>query len=127
MAVLGIGVDAVDVARMKRVLDRGERGRRFLLRVFDEEERSLCSARVRPDQCYAARFAAKEAMLKALGAEGIAFAFGDVAVRRDASGAPSLAVRGRVAERCRERGVARMHLTLTHTDAVAVAMVVLED
>jgi holo-[acyl-carrier protein] synthase len=127
MAVVGIGIDAVSIERMRRAADASERGLRFRARVFTEHERTTCEARRDPAECFAARFAAKEAVMKALGAEGISFAFRDIEVTRGKSGAPSVVLRGRVAERARELGAGRIHVSLTHAEPLALASIVIEE
>jgi len=126
MDVLGIGIDAVSIARMRRVADASERGSRFRARVFTDNERRNCEGRKDPAECFAARFAAKEAVMKALGAEGIAFAFRDIEVTRARSGAPSIVLHGRVAERAKSLGAGRIHVSLTHAEPLALASVVVE-
>jgi len=119
-AVVGIGVDAVDVVRFRRVLDR-----RPLLaaRMFTPGE--LVDAARRAERL-AARFAAKEAVMKALGVGIGSFALHDVEVCRTGSGAPVLNLAEPAAAIARRRGVTRWHVSLTHTGEVAVAMVVAE-
>lgn len=126
MDVVGIGIDAVSVDRMRRAASEGERGLRFRARVFTEAERATCEARRDPAECFAARFAAKEAVMKALGAEGIAFGFRDIEVLRASSGAPSICLHGRVAERARLLGAGRIHVSLTHAEPLALASVLIE-
>jgi len=126
MEMIGIGIDAVSIARMRRAADASERGRRFRARVFTERERRTCETRTDPAECFAARFAAKEAVMKALGAQGIAFAFRDIEVTRAQSGAPAIVLHGRVAERARALGAGRIHLSLTHADPLALASVLVE-
>jgi len=126
MAVIGTGIDAVEIARMRRVADASVRGQRFRARVFTDGERRTCEARRDPAECFAARFAAKEAVMKALGAEGIAFAFRDIEVLRAASGSPSVVLHGRVAERAAALGVETIHVSLTHAEPLALASVVVE-
>lgn len=123
MAV-GIGVDVVDLERFQSVLQRRAQ---FVDRVFTADERAYCDrgkgAALRC-QRYAARFAAKEAVMKVLGCGLGAYGFHDVAVARDDSGEPALVVRGKAAALAGERGITRWHLSLTHSDAVAIAFVV---
>lgn len=116
----GIGVDAVDVDRFRRVLDRRPA---IADRLFTDGER----ADGRGDaQRLAARFAAKEATMKALGSGIGSFGWQDVEVVRAGSGAPSLRLAAAAADLARRQGVARWHVSLTHTDRVAIAMVVAE-
>jgi holo-[acyl-carrier protein] synthase len=125
--ILGIGLDVVEVARIRRLVGTDapeETAKRFLARCFTDDERRFCDARADRATPYAARFAAKEAASKALGAPaGIHWT--DVEVLR-AEGAPRLRFT-RVAEQvARDRGVTRIHLSLTHDAGVAAAVVVLE-
>jgi holo-[acyl-carrier protein] synthase len=121
--IAGIGTDIADISRIAEVLE--EYGEQFERRVFSEEEIAYCrwSPRRRAER-YAARFAAKEAFSKAIGT-GIrgGFRWREIVVRKHPSGAPMLELRGSMAERY--RGL-RLHLSLTHTDTMAMAVVVLE-
>jgi holo-[acyl-carrier protein] synthase len=124
--ILGIGVDDVDVERMRRSLDRTPT---LEGRLFTDGERAYAASSqpAMAAQRLAARFAAKEAVLKALGVGLGACGFHDIEVVRDVdSGAPSLALHGPAADLAAERGVGRWHLSLTHTDTMATAFVVAE-
>jgi holo-[acyl-carrier protein] synthase len=124
--IVGLGMDVVDVARMRRILaGPPARVERFLARVFTDAERVTCDAARDRGTHYAARFAAKEAASKALGApRGIGWH--DVEVVRAASGAPSLVLAGVAAREAARLGVARVHVTLTHDGGIAAAAAVLE-
>jgi holo-[acyl-carrier protein] synthase len=119
-AVLGVGVDLCEVDRMRRVLARTPG---FAARVFTDDEQAYCRARRDPAERFAARFAAKEAVLKAMGVGLGACAFRDIEVVRAESGAPSLALHGAAAELAAARGIARWHVSLSHTSMVAEALV----
>jgi holo-[acyl-carrier protein] synthase len=126
--IVGVGVDAVDVARFRRVLDRRPG---FAARCFTESEQSDATRSTDTVQSLAARFAAKEAVMKALGAGIGSFPLTEVEVRRTSGrGAtrnrPSLWLHGSAAELAGTQGAARLHLSLTHTDDVAIAFVVAE-
>lgn len=121
MSVIGLGVDIVEIDRMKRALDRSPR---FRFRVFSEGEREYCDSTSRPEVHYALRFAAKEAVLKALGTGFTGMRFCDVEVVRDPRGKPSPLLHGRAAEVASERGIVEWHLSLSYTHATAVASVV---
>jgi len=121
--VRGIGVDAVDVARFKEVMARRPA---VLDRLFTAAERAYAERCADPAPRFAARFAAKEAALKALGVGMGEAGFREVEVVRDESGEPHLALSGRAATLAADRGVRRWHVSLTHTDTVAVASVVAE-
>jgi holo-[acyl-carrier protein] synthase len=126
--IVGVGVDAVDVDRFRAVLDRRPN---FADRCFTETEQSDAGGSTDRAQSLAARFAAKEAVMKALGSGLGAFAWTDVEVQRAPGtgatrNAPSLVLRGAAAELAGAQGAGRFHLSLTHTDGVAIAFVVAE-
>jgi holo-[acyl-carrier protein] synthase len=121
--VIGIGVDVVEIERFRVSLVRTPSMRE---RLFVAAELAYADAKADPVPSLAARFAAREATMKALGLGLGAFGFHDVWVERASSGAPSLAVVGRAAELAAAAGVRRWHLSLTHSDLVAVAYVVAE-
>lgn len=119
MATAGIGVDMLEIDRMERVLARRPN---FARRVFTDEERAYCERTARPAEHYAARFAAREAVVKALGtgfSGGVGFR--DVSVGRDESGRPRALLSGRAAEVAREKGIREIALSISHTHDVAVA------
>lgn len=119
MAEAGIGVDIVEIARMEGVLEKTPS---FARRVFTEEEQAYCEKSARPAVHYAARFAAREAVLKALGtgfSEGIGVR--DVSVSRDSKGRPVAVLAGRAAEVAKVLGVVEVALSLSHTSELAVA------
>lgn len=126
MGVLGLGVDIVEIDRMAAALERRPRLKE---RIFSEEERAYCDKRARPEVHYALRFAAKEAVLKALGTGFSGMRFCDVEVVREANGRPVPRLSGKAAERAEELGIVEMHLSLsfTHTTAVASAVAVTAD
>jgi holo-[acyl-carrier protein] synthase len=129
--IVGVGVDAVDVERFRRLLDRRPR---FAARCFTESEQSDAGHSADAVQSLAARFAAKEAVMKALGTGIGAFALTDVEVRRSPGqpgkaatrNAPYLVLHGTAAELAGAQGAGRLHLSLTHTNDVAIAFVVAE-
>ncbi len=120
MNVFGIGVDIVEIARIEGVIAR--QGERFLERVFTAEERAYCGGQREPARCYAARFAAKEAVSKAFGT-GIGEQVGwlDLTVLRDAAGKPSLRLEGAAKAYAREVGVGEVLISLSHSEHYAVA------
>jgi holo-[acyl-carrier protein] synthase len=119
--VIGIGIDAVEVDRFRQVLARTPGVAR---RLFTESERAYGARKRDPAERLAARFAAKEAVMKALGVGLGAFAFHDVEVVRAPSGQPMLELRGRAEALARQRGVTGWRLSLTHTHRVAEAVAV---
>ena len=119
MALAGIGVDMLEIARMQHALDERPY---FIRRLFTEDERMYCEHTARPAEHYAGRFAAREAVLKALGLGfGNGVGIGDVSVVRDDSGRPHALLAGRAAEVAREHGVREVALSISHTHDVAVA------
>jgi holo-[acyl-carrier protein] synthase len=126
MSVLGLGVDIVEIDRMKLALERTPRIKE---RIFSQDERWYCEHKAKPWVHYAMRFAAKEAVLKALGTGFSGMRFCDVEVLREGNGRPTPKLSGRAAERAAELGVVEMHLSLsfTHTTAVASAVAITED
>ena len=120
--MIGIGTDLVDLDRFRDALERTPG---LVARLFSEEERAYAERRNDPTERYAARFAAKEAVMKALGVGLGACEFTDIEVVRDErSGAPALALHGKAAALADEAGVTRWMLTLTHSDAAAHAIAV---
>ena len=119
--VVGVGIDAVDVERFRTVLGRR---RAFAERVFTDAERAEAAGRHDPVPGLAARFAAKEAVMKSLSVGLGAFDFADVEVVRGEGGAPALTVTGRAATLAEQRGVRGWHISLTHTATVAMAIAV---
>ncbi len=114
--IVGLGVDVVDLARFERAVSRTPRLRE---RLFAESERAL------PLRSLAGRFAAKEALVKALGdAEDVTWV--DMRIASDASGNPAFVLDGPLAALLERRGVAALHVSMTHDAGVAVATVVAE-
>ena len=123
--IIGFGMDVVETARIARML--ADYGPRFRERVFTPAELEDCRRRHDEAQALAARFAAKEACLKALGTGWRrGFSFRDVEVVRMDSGAPTIRLVGGAAARARERGVRAVHVSLTHETGIAAAAVILE-
>ena len=123
MAVLGLGMDVCSVERIRKLL-AGPLGEKFVARVYTDAERALCARRSDAASAYAARFAAKEALVKALGAPpGIRWK--DMEITR-ASGAPAFLLSG-VAKDEVERRNATLLLTITHDAGVAAAAVIVQE
>lgn len=119
--MIGIGVDLVDVARLRRALARTPG---LVTRLFTEGERAYAETGADPTERYAVRFAAKEAVMKALGVGIGAVGWHDIEVVRAPSGQPAVVLTGRAADLATERGVASWLLTLTHTTTLAEAIAV---
>src|SRR5438094_7896147 len=124
MRVNGIGVDLVNISRMRDVISRWDD--RFLRRVFTEAEIAYCRARRDPVPHFAARFAAKEAGLKALGTGlRLGVSWRELEVRRERGGPPSLVLSGRCRAIAEARGGDRVLISLTHDGDYALAQAML--
>jgi holo-[acyl-carrier protein] synthase len=121
--VIGVGIDVVEIARFRRSLDRTPSMRE---RLFTAAELAYVAPKVDPVPSLAARFAAREAVMKALGLGLGAFGFHEAWVEVEASGAPRIVVTGRARELAVDRGVVRWHLSISHDGPVAVAIAVAE-
>ena len=124
MEIIGLGFDATDIPRVAEIYERY--GERFLRRVFTEGEIAYCTRRKNPVPHLAGRFAAKEAAMKALGtghSRGVIWR--DVEVFR-LGGPPQLRLHGAAARRAEQMGVERSLLTITHSDTLAMAQVILQ-
>ena len=120
-AMLTTGVDIIEISRVREVLERY--GQRFLDRVFTHGEIEYCRGRA-PN--LAARFAAKEATMKALGTGVRGVGWKDIEVVRASSGAPSVELHGRAEQRARQLGVKEISLSLSHSREYAIAFVVVQ-
>ena len=119
--IVGIGVDAVEIDRFRRSLERTPS---MKSRLFTSEELEYVEPHDDPTASLAARFAAREAVMKAMGVGLGAFEFHDVWVQRADSGRPTLAVTGRAQQIANELGVTDWHLSITHTASTAIAYVI---
>jgi holo-[acyl-carrier protein] synthase len=124
--IVGLGLDVVDVARVRDLL--ATRGERVLTRLFSEGERRYCESKAIPERHFAVRIAAKEAAFKALSGTADARSIGwrEIEVLIDDHGRPQLLFHERAARRAAELRVDRSLITLTHAEGVAAAVVVLE-
>lgn len=123
--ILGIGTDLIDVARIAHELDSADRG--LIPQVFFPSEIAYCDSQHYPARHYAARFAAKEAVIKALwrgGEPGLYLH--DVEILRADDGHPSAQLHGRLREIAERLSVSRIHLTISHTHDAATAFVIIE-
>lgn len=119
--MLTSGVDIIEISRVRQVLERY--GQRFLERVYTPGEIGYCRGRA---SNLAARFAAKEATMKALGTGVRGVGWKDIEVVRQESGAPSIRLHGRAKVRARRLGVREISLSLSHSREYAVAFVVIQ-
>ncbi len=122
LQIVGLGTDLVEIPRFRLAMER--RGERLGLRLFSDDERSYAYRQKDPAKSLAARFGAKEAVMKAMGVGLWKFKLRDVEVVRQPGGAPRVALHGRAAQMAEERGVLTWHLSLTHTDSTALAVAI---
>lgn len=123
MSVVALGLDLVDVPRIRALMER--HAERFRDKTFTDAERCYCDSNADPAIHYAARFAAKEAVAKALGtgfAEGVNWK--DIEVTRSVSGVPGVVLHGGALRKAEQLGIRRWMLSLTHTASGAAASVV---
>lgn len=124
MSIVGIGLDLVKISRIEAIARRWQD--RFLHRVFTEDERQVSFDRAWPYASLAGRFAAKEAMLKALGTGWSAgVSWQDIQVLNDIGGKPVATARGRTGALAQQAGVTRIHVSLSHDGDYAIAEVIL--
>jgi holo-[acyl-carrier protein] synthase len=125
MAIIGTGIDIVECLRIAQMIER--HGELFITRVYTDHEIEYCSARKAATQHYAGRWAAKEAVLKALGTgwrRGISWR--DIEICNDRQGAPTVKLRGGARDVMDAARIARMHVSISHCRSFAVAHVVAE-
>lgn len=123
--IVGTGIDVAEVDRIARSIERF--GNRFLQRVFTAEEIRYCESKANKTERYAGRFAAKEAAMKAIGTgwnKGVAWR--DIEVTREAGGRPRVAFHNKAGEFFARLGAVRAHLSITHTEGLAMAQVIIE-
>lgn len=124
--IVAVGVDHAEVERIRRAVDHPSWGQRFRRRVFTDAEIEYCERRKRYAESFAARFAAKEAVMKALGTGMRGVSWQEIEVYRERNQAPTVRLSGRAAMRATALGIERWHLALTHTEELATAFVVAE-
>jgi holo-[acyl-carrier protein] synthase len=126
--IIGTGIDVIEVARIERALTNSVTGERFRNRVFTADEISYCESRGKGRyQSYAARFAAKEATMKAMGTGwNRNVGWSEIEVVRERGKAPTIALHGKSAAFAGRKNIARFHLSLTHTVDQAIAHAIAE-
>jgi holo-[acyl-carrier protein] synthase len=125
MSILGLGTDIVECLRIAQMIER--HGELFISRVYTEHEIEYCAARKAATQHYAGRWAAKEAVLKALGTGWQRnISWRDIEIRNDRHGAPSVVLRAGAREVAEQSGIVRMHVTISHCRCHAVAHAIAE-
>jgi holo-[acyl-carrier protein] synthase len=125
MQILGVGTDIVECLRIAQMIER--HGELFITRVYTDHEIEYCTARKTATQHYAGRWAAKEAVLKALGTgwrRGIGWR--DIEIRNDRQGSPSVQLSGGARDVMDQSGIRRLHVTISHCRCHAVAHVIAE-
>ncbi len=123
--ILGVGIDIIDISRVKNIAE--EYGDDFISKLFTQNEIEYCESKNCPEINFGARFAAKEAFLKALGT-GLRgeIHWKDIEIIHNSMGKPTINLNGHAADSADELGVARVSLSLSHTKEYAVAVVILE-
>ena len=125
MAIVGTGIDIVECLRIAQMIER--HGELFITRVYTDAEIEYCTARKAATQHYSGRWAAKEAVLKALGTgwrKGISWR--DIEVRNDPGGRPSVVLRGGARDVLEARGIETMHISISHCRSHATAYAIAE-
>ena len=123
MDIVGIGVDIVEIARFDGAMQR--QGQKLLDRLFLPSEQAFCQPQHEPARCYSARFAAKEAVSKALGTGiGAELGWHDIELGRKDTGAPFITLHGRGAETATRKGITEVLITLSHSEHYAVAIAI---
>lgn len=126
MAIYGIGVDIIEIDRIKETIERWQR--RFIKRIFTPGEINYCTERSDPFRCFAVRFAAKEAVFKALGTGWSGeLSWQDVEILNTRSGKPWVKLRNRADQLMNLHSLSRVSLSLSHSRDYAVAMAVIEN
>jgi holo-[acyl-carrier protein] synthase len=123
--IVGIGTDIIECLRIAQMIDR--HGELFIRRVYTEHEIAYCSTKKAATQHYAGRWAAKEAVLKALGTGWVrGISWRDVEVRHKPGGAPTIALRGGAKEVLERSGITRLHISISHCRSHAMAYAIAE-
>ena len=122
--IIGTGIDIVEVSRIAEKISR-ENG--FREKVFSAHEIAYCELMANPAEHYAARFATKESFLKATG-KGLLFGYDlyEIEVKADSDGKPSIYLSGSMAEKAQENNWTKIHVSLSHVQSMACAVVIIE-
>jgi holo-[acyl-carrier protein] synthase len=124
VGLIGVGTDIIEIERVKRASERSSG--RLLEKIFTSGERSFCDARGDRFSCYAARFAAKEAVLKAMGTGMAGCSLADVEVARKHGDRPEIILHGAAAEIAKKKGITAVLISISHNRDQAVAFAVAE-
>ena len=120
--IFGIGTDVLEISRIKSAVERN--GERFLNRVFTPAEQAYCLIQRDPYPGLAARFAAKEAVVKALGTGFRGLSWTDVEVNKHSGGAPGVVLHGAACRFAQDQGITEIKLSISHSRQMAVAFAV---
>lgn len=121
--IYGIGIDIIKIERMRSAVEKW--GDRFLRKIFTEDEITYCYERKEPYLSLAVRFAAKEALIKAIGSE-VFISLTDVEIINSTDGVPSIRAHGRLKNFMNEKSISHCYLSLSHEKEFGIAFVVLE-
>lgn len=122
VSVLGVGIDLCSVPRISQSLAR--LGETFTSAAFTADERAYCDAKATPARHYAARYAAKESVMKAMGVGIDSIELGEVEIVRHPDGHPGVVLHGHAKTRAERAGISTWHLSMTHTDDLAQAIAI---
>jgi len=125
--ILGIGVDIVELRRIEKIIDDQGKKERFLNKLFNDEEIEYFKNRNFKVEYIAGRFAAKEAVSKALGTGFRDFEFKDIMITRDELGKPGVILKNNAHNIAREKGEYKFHISISHGEDSAIAYVIMEE
>ena len=122
--IFGVGTDLVEIGRIQHVVEKNPR---FLTKVYTEEEIRYCQRKKNPWQSFAARFAAKEAVSKALGTGLGKIGLTDIEVQNQSTGQPQIVLHGAAQIFAQTHGIKRVHISLSHSEVYAIATAIVEE
>ena len=121
--IIGIGTDIIEIERIKKAIERRSG---LLVKIFTPKERNYCLGRENPWPSFSARFAAKEAVMKALGAGFSQCSFSEIEIRRNHQGKPQIYLSGRALNLAKKQGINYWHLSLSHNKNHSLAFAIAE-
>ena len=122
--IFGVGTDLVEIDRIQKAIEKNSR---FLQKVYTEEEIRYCQRKKNPWQSFAARFAAKEAVSKALGTGLGKIGLTDIEVQNQSTGQPQIVLHGAAQIFAQTHGIKRVHISLSHSEVYAIATAIVEE
>ena len=122
--IFGVGTDLVEIGRIQKAIEKNPR---FLQKVYTEEEIRYCQRKKNPWQSFAARFAAKEAVSKALGTGLGKIGLTDIEVQNQSTGQPQIVLHGTAQIFAQTHGIKRVHISLSHSEVYAIATAIVEE